>query len=465
MGLHQDAEQYHLPPFEVELRRRLWWQIAIFDKRIAEITGSTITALSTSKGDCKWPLNINDTDLHVNAKDRIAPYAGPTEMLFSLTRFELTVASDLDGQRPVASSGAQGGITKIPYSPSPASSDVFTNAARHNLPIADLEGYIKYIEEKYLNHCDNKIPLHLFTFLMTRLAICRLRVFDYICRGYLQRYPDPNAIPPGRDRDMRQSVFDEAVRVIEYDNIIQSHEALQGFKWYTLMHFPFPAFAFLVTELRSITSGDMCEKAWATIIENYDKRKMANNLKSPMHTALGGLMLRAWDCHEAAETQMGRSLSQPKGIGQMREVVKKLKAANREATSAQRGRTSSSKTSVSTPGTGHSGENYVVTQPSQQHQSSTEADMHSAGSSPPMMSGPGGAMDSITGALFGPGGFDGINQQMFGSGPVTGSLDMGMMDWSSVSTWTGFMGGGSGGSGGYNYPAQHMAGYPGQGPG
>lgn len=457
MGLHQDAEQYHLPPFEVELRRRLWWQIAIFDKRIAEIIGTSITALSTSKGDCKWPLNINDTDLHVNAKDRITPYAGPTEMLFSLTRFELTVAADPDGQRPVPSLGAQGSKTKFQYTPSPASSDVFSNAARHNLPMADLEGYIKYIEEKYLNHCDNKIPLHLFTFLMTHQAICKLRLIDYFCSGCLQRYPDPKSIPPGPDRDIRASVFDEAIRVIEYDNIVQGHEGLQGFKWYTLMHFPFPAFAFLVTELRYLTSGDLCEKAWATIMENYDRRKMANNSKSPMHTAIGGLILRAWDCHEAAEAQMGRQLTQPKGIALIREVVKKLKTTNnKEASVAQHGAAGSSKASISTT----AGENYVVTQTPRQQQQSTEVDMHSTGSSPPMVSGPGGGMGPMGGVLFGTGGFDAISQPMFGSGmPIQESLDMGMMDWSSMSTWTGVFGGG-----GYEYPQANMAAFPGQGP-
>lgn len=488
MGLHQDAEQIQLPPFEVELRRRLWWQIAIFDKRIAEITGSSITALTTSKGDCKWPLNINDTDLHINAKDRITPYAGPTEMLFSLTRFELTMAADPEGQRPAAGVGATIGKPKFQYTPSPASSDVFTNAARHNLPMAgtDLDGYIKYIEDKYLQHCDNKVPLHLFTFLMTRQAICKLRLIDYLNRGYLQRFPDPTAIPPGPDRTMREFIFDEAIRVIELDSVIQSHDSLQGFRWYTLMHFPFPAFAFLVTELRYVTSGDLCEKAWATIIDSYEKRKMASNLKSPVHTAIGGLMLRAWDSHQAAEAQMGRQLAQPKGIAVVREVVKKLKAANKAeggASSSASGSAqhqhqrdmagapgSSSKASDTTAagtasslGGNDNNNNYAVTHPPHQQQHPAEVDMHSTGSSPPMVSGPGGAMDPMGSALFGStGGFDGMNQNMYASGPMAGTLDMGMMDWSSMSTWTGFLGN-VGGGGGYEYPNQNqnMAPYPG----
>lgn len=461
MGLHQDAEQYNFPPFEVELRRRLWWQLVILDKRIAEITGSTITALSSSKGDCRWPLNINDTDLHINAKDRITPYAGPTEMLFSLTRFDLSIAADPEGARPLSnlSGTTSSGKTRFQYGPSPASSDMFTNAARHNLPLADLDGYIKYLEEKYLNHCDNKIPLHFFTFLMTRQAICKLRLIDYFCRGCLQRFPDPNTMA-GPDRTVRDSIFMEAIQVIEYDNVIQSNEALHGFKWYTYMHFPFPPLAFLVTELRYITTGELCDRAWAAIIDNHEKRQVTRNLKSPMYTAIGGTMLRAWDCHEAAEAQMGRSLSEPKSIAVLRDVVGKMKAANKDASPAQR--EASSKGSVSTTaGTTSSSENYAASQPPQQRQSS-EMDIHSAGSSPPMVTGPGGGgggMDPIVGALFGPG-FQGMGQPMFGAA-VMPDVDLGIMDWTNMPSWNG----GYMGPGGYDYPQQNMpAGYSGMGP-
>lgn len=429
------------------------------------MTGSSITALSTSRGDCKWPLNINDTDLHINAKDRITPYAGPTEMLFSLTRFELTVAADPESSQPLPNMAATAGSKpKFQYSPSPASSDMFTNAAHHNLPTMDLEGYIKYIEEKYLNHCDSKIPLHLFTFLMTRQAMSKLRIIDYFSRGYIQRYPDPNSLPPGPDRAVRESIFEEAIGIIDYDNMVHSHDALHGFRWYTLMHFPLPAFAFLVQELRYRTTGELCERAWATIIENHDKRKMMNNLKSPIHTAIGGMIIRAWDCHEAAEAQLGRSLSQPKLITMLREMVKKMKAANKEASPAQRGGAGpGSKASISTAsGTATSGENYVSPGQHSQQQQPTEMDVHSTGSSPPMVSGPagGGGMGPMGGVLFGAGGFDGMNQNMFGSAMMTDSMDLGIVDWSSMSPWGGsFMGGG-----GYDFPQPNMAAYHGQGP-
>ncbi|ROW02361.1 hypothetical protein VSDG_02597 [Cytospora chrysosperma] len=475
LGLHRDAEQFNMPPFEVELRRRLWWQLACYDKRFAEITGSAITALSSSKGDCRWPLNINDTDLHVHAKDRIAPYPGPTEMLFSLTRFELTAAADPDGVRPVPNVGAAGGKPKFQYSPSPASSDVVTNAANHNLPMANLDSYVTYIEDRYLKHCDPKVPLHLFTLLMTRQSLSKLRVIEYLCHGHLHQNPDPNSLPPGPERTLRESIFEEGIRVIEYDIMIQSHEALQPFKWYTLMHFPFPAYMYLVGELRYITSGETCERAWAAILEDHDKRGMMNNIKSPMHTAMGGMMLKAWDEHERAEVQLGRPKPpRPKLMDFLKE---KIKATSSDSSSSHsRGPGLSSRASFSTTtGTMSSGganENQAAIQPQQNqqqqqqqqqhhhHHQQAKIDIHSVGSSPPMVSTAGGAMDPM-GGMFATGEFDGINQHMFSSALMPSDMDFGPMDWNSISAWGGPFGMADGTFGQFSHPGM----MPGPGPG
>lgn len=452
LGLHRDAEQFNLAPFEVELRRRLWWQLAVFDKRIAEITGSTITALSASKGDCKWPLNINDTDLHVHAKDPIAPYLGPTEMLFCLTRFELTAAADPDGVRPITNLAATGSKPKFQYSASPSSSDVVTNAAKHNLPMAELDHYVTYIEDRYLKHCDPKVPLHLFTLLMTRQSLSKLRIIDYLCRGHLQQHPDPKTVPAGPERALRESMFEEGVRVLEYDIMIQGHESLQGFKWFTFMHFPLPAYMYLVGELRYITSGEMCERAWTAILEDHEKRGMVNNLRSPMHTAMGGIMLKAWDAYEAAKKQMGKPMSQqPKLIGILRDRAKSMNASSKDASSSSQhsGPESGSRVSVSaSSGQG----NYVGQQQQQQQQhqrpqqpqqqqhqqQQPDMNMHSAGGSPPIVSAPAaGGMESMSGGMFAGGGFEGINPHMFSSGVMPSEMDFGAMDWSSVSAWGG----------------------------
>jgi hypothetical protein len=432
--------------------------LVIFDKRIAEITGSTITALSASKGDCKWPLNINDTDLHVHAKDRPAPHIGPTEMLFCLTRFELTAAADIDGVRPAPNLAATGGKPKFQYSASPNSSDVVTNAANHNLPVVDLDSYVAYAEDRYLKHCDPKVPLHLFTLLMTRQSLSKLRIIDYLCRGHLQQHPDPTTVPEGPERTLRESMFEEGVRVLEYDIMIQGHESLQGFKWFTFMHFPLPAYMYLVGELRYITNGEMCERAWAAILEDHEKRGMVNNLRSPMHTAMGGIMLKAWDAYESAKKQMGKPLSpQPKLIGILRDRVRSMNTSSKDASSSsQHSGPDSSRASVTTSGGQgnygtqqqqqqqqqhqhqHQHHQPQQSQQQQQQQQHPDMNMHSAESSPPIVSAPAaGGMESMGGAMFAGGGFEGINPHMFSSGVMSGDMDFGAMDWNSVSTWGG----------------------------
>jgi len=43
LGVHRDGLHFNLPPFEIEMRRRLWWQICILDVRASEDHGSDPT--------------------------------------------------------------------------------------------------------------------------------------------------------------------------------------------------------------------------------------------------------------------------------------------------------------------------------------------------------------------------------------------------------------------------------------
>ncbi|WYZ46430.1 hypothetical protein EsH8_IX_000655 [Colletotrichum jinshuiense] len=313
MGLHRDAAAFGLSPYEVEQRRRLWWTIVGYDRRIGEMTGSTVTALSTA-GDCKLPLNINDTDLHVNGKDAPTPHQGVTEMLFVLIRTELAMAisSDTlrDGQRhgdkdKEASSGA--GVPRpVPTVRMAGQDQSYT-----------LDGFFAHIEGTYLKWCDPKIPLHFFTLTMTRQALCKMRVISFLVRM-------GNGEATTLAEHERDTLFLEAIQMIEYDNVVQAAESLQGYKWYTYLHFPFPAYMFLVTELRHRLTGPMVERAWDAIAENHDRRGLITTLHSPMHIAFGNLFIKAWDAHEAGQQQVGKPVQEPMWITRLRQRAEKM---------------------------------------------------------------------------------------------------------------------------------------------
>jgi hypothetical protein len=239
-------------------------------------------------------------------------------MVFCLTRVELTVAASPDNVRRAITTPGGRPLHQpmVHFSPSPSSPDIVSHVANQSLP-DNLANFCAYVENLYLKQCDPKIPLHYFTLLMTRQALCKLRIIDFLCR---------TAHTDNVDQSERDSYFMEALRMVEYDNIIQSSDMLQGFRWYTYAHFPLPAYLCLVSELRHRTTGELCERAWNVMIENHDRRGLLRRLnRNPLHIAFGRYFVKAWDAREAAELQLGRSLPTPKVITLLRATLAKNK--------------------------------------------------------------------------------------------------------------------------------------------
>ncbi|KAL4894055.1 fungal-specific transcription factor domain-containing protein [Aspergillus ambiguus] len=294
MGLHRDGSHGGLSPFETEQRRRLWWQITILDKRIAEMTGSATTTLSSPGTDCSLPLNINDTGLHPHAKAPPTAHTGATEATFSLTRIELTVGLTPSGSR---------------RSPDPRAAD----PKRPH----DLEGYCAYMESLYLRHCDPNIPVHLFTLLMTRMSLCRLRVVGFMSRGN----PTTDLDETERDR-----LFTAAIQMLDYTTEICTTKDLSGFHWYMYMHIPMPGCLFLASELRRRTTGELCERAWKALRDYYNNPGIGCNVQSPVHSAISNMLLSAWDGHEEAERRQGRAAQPPELVILLRQRSRRKSA-------------------------------------------------------------------------------------------------------------------------------------------
>ena len=69
MGLHHDGTSYGLPSFEVEMRRRLGWQIVLLDNRITEVSGAG-NSIVTHTWTTNFPSNVNDNDQFATLADR-----------------------------------------------------------------------------------------------------------------------------------------------------------------------------------------------------------------------------------------------------------------------------------------------------------------------------------------------------------------------------------------------------------
>lgn len=297
MGLHRDPAGYDLQPFEVEQRRRLWWTIVSYDRRIGEMTGSTVTALS-SGGDCKLPLNVNDSDLHENGTDLPTSHTGPTEMLFALTRLEIAMAVASNSNRDSAKINADKPSPSSHPDSSKQSSLVTIRIAGQDSVVYSMDEFHAHMESAYLAHCDPKIPLHFFTITMTRQALSKMRVISYLLRMY-------TGDDPLQDTE-RDALFMLSIQMVEFDNVVHSSDSLKPYKWFTAHHFPFPAYMFLVQELRGRCYGPEVERAWDAIVANHSLRGLIHHMHSPMHAAFGRYFIKAWDAHEDAFIARGR---------------------------------------------------------------------------------------------------------------------------------------------------------------
>ncbi|KAE8383205.1 fungal-specific transcription factor domain-containing protein [Aspergillus bertholletiae] len=310
LGLHRDGTRFGLPPFEAEQRKRLWWQIVAFDKRIAEVTGSAITALSSSGADCQLPLNVSDADLHIHATEPPTPSSGATEMLFCLTRIELTLAAAPKNMRP--NPVALNTPFAQPNSTPSAAADVATQETSSQPAANGLDRYCAHMESTYLKHCDARIPIQFFTLMMTRVSLCRLRIVDFMARGV--------SATTLEDQE-RDALFMTAMQMLEYDNVIHTTPSLHSFLWYIQLLVPLPGYVFLIGELRQRTTGEQCERAWKAICDNYTHRGLISKLRSPIHAAFGRLLLKAWDAHEAAELQLRGNVQAPQLVTLLREHI------------------------------------------------------------------------------------------------------------------------------------------------
>ncbi|KAM0431378.1 hypothetical protein ACHAPT_005355 [Fusarium lateritium] len=92
LGLHRDGEKLGLPPFESELRRRLWWHLVTRDSRSGEDYGLENSTGMQPQSDVKLPLNIDDEDILPDMKTPPVEKRGWTIMTFSLVYIDLAKA-------------------------------------------------------------------------------------------------------------------------------------------------------------------------------------------------------------------------------------------------------------------------------------------------------------------------------------------------------------------------------------
>ncbi|KAJ4857949.1 fungal specific transcription factor domain-containing protein [Trichoderma breve] len=263
MGLDRDGTLLGLPPFETELRRRIWWFLKAQDLQNAELCGlPKFRDVGLSSDSPRRPTNINDIELYPGMPVSPVESGSLTDMTFLAIRYDLLWFADAR----VAKFRHQG------KSLSQWDQDFASGGdkAETDQGVKEIE---EHLEKKYLRRCDPSQPLQLMSMLMARAAIDTLRFMTH----HPRRWTSINQAPPFE----RQWVWEVSIRLLEQRDMLQSNPSLNKFAWHAAFTMQWPAFIHVLDSLRANPSTPDAEKAWRAVrslcLKAYDAHRLQRN--------------------------------------------------------------------------------------------------------------------------------------------------------------------------------------------
>ncbi|CAK7234657.1 hypothetical protein SBRCBS47491_009022 [Sporothrix bragantina] len=305
---------HKMAPLEAEMRRRLWWAMALFDSRISELSNHSPTMLDPT-WDCSLPLNVNDLDFRPELKE--APRgatgrsASSSEALFAVVRSELGNAMRHMEYYLALSNPALKPMARDRELVATAASLCTTSpdGRPRRKEYAEINALEDMIHDKYLQYCDPANGLHFMTIWVARGFVAKCRLIKYFSKfsqyAFNQPQPSSSASTPTSTSgeslpSMRDIALDDALTVIEADTNIMTSPLTRGYRWLVHLYFPLPAYIYITQELARRISGERAKHVWAVMNSNYEARfALSDSEDRYMFKMFASTILQAWDACEA----------------------------------------------------------------------------------------------------------------------------------------------------------------------
>lgn len=294
MGLHRDGEELGLPPFDVEMRRRLFYQLLPLDIIASQMSGAGFPGFGVrepASWDTKPPLNVDDDRIWPGMTQKPKEQKGATEMIFCLTRVCLAKFFNRIG------------TTNRP--------DAGKNYKQGELVVAEAESEL---EEKYIRYCDVVNPLHIMTISLARAGISCMRLRLRLPKDGDQTVTDAE----------RRELFQLAQKIIDADSALFAHTGLKRFLWHVKPFFlwgSWDSLVFILTSLwkpDALLSPEESDAAWSKVEEVYhNHNEFFNEAKRALHVAFRRLTLKSWDANPPR-----RHVPEPAFIANLRSLPK-----------------------------------------------------------------------------------------------------------------------------------------------
>lgn len=222
------------------MRRRVWWYLSATDTRAAEDLGINIST-NNQYSDTRLPLNVNDSELYPDMHE--LPESKPrwTEITWTLINIEIGQVLLQINQSPPASSGG------VPYELSKAQ------------VLKDLRNRL---ESKYLNYCDQNIPIQRMSSLFAPLILDKL---EFVIQQQSSQRQDTWTVASNINEDTLVS----ACQLLEENLQLQTDELLRGFHWYIGSYIQYHLLMYMLWHLCVKPGGPNTDRAWNALGSSF----------------------------------------------------------------------------------------------------------------------------------------------------------------------------------------------------
>lgn len=282
MGLHRDGSHLGLSVFETEMRRRVWWHIIYMDKTITRSSGFVSAPLPTN--DTRYPLNVNDSDLHPDMKEPpVERNDICTDMIFIQLIQELGKWQE-----------RQPKFVESMFSGPEENAKIREEKAQRRQKAVD--DFRAVLHDKVVRFCDPSIPLHIVVSGSAHTIVSTIQLVAF--RPFHLWVPDLRLPPLSRSEN--DELFATCLDLIRHNGRLRNSDILQRFRWHLDWHLPWPILLYMISELsnRSVLSENT-RQAWQAIDDCFVPyhQRLGPEARGPLHIVCLRLAAKAWNAN------------------------------------------------------------------------------------------------------------------------------------------------------------------------
>jgi hypothetical protein len=235
LGLHRDGSHFdHLTPYEIEIRRRVWWVLCLLDIRASEDQGTDYTIPSASF-DTRIPLNLNDGDLDPEFKQAPQEHDGLSDMSVARVSFGMC-----DVTRQMMAHGFKD------KAPSPEEqgrllNEMYQRAERDFLQFSNESGNL----------------VHWTLVIVARLTVAKMTLLVYL----------PLLFSSSKEfsDELRTRLLISGIEVAEYNHALNNEQACRNWRWAFQTYTHWYSIVYMLIETSRRPWSPISERAWVCL--------------------------------------------------------------------------------------------------------------------------------------------------------------------------------------------------------